>query len=155
MKINIPKPCSENWDKMSPKEKGRYCLSCNKVVVDFTEMTIEEIHEYFLEKRKEEVCGIFNVNDIANTNQYWLTRYKNIVASFFLGSMLFLGSCFTKHRVTGKVAVREDKTEIDSDDDGLIDLKDQCPYEAGTISNNGCPEQKENKHTLGKPAISK
>ena len=28
----------------------------------------------------------------------------------------------------------------DSDGDGLIDMKDNCPMESGTIANNGCPE---------------
>jgi len=41
MKIHIPEPCSENWDKMTPQGGGRYCLSCDKVVTDFTNMTTE------------------------------------------------------------------------------------------------------------------
>jgi formylglycine-generating enzyme required for sulfatase activity len=33
-------------------------------------------------------------------------------------------------------------TTRDSDNDGIIDSKDNCPYEYGEMSNNGCPKKK-------------
>jgi formylglycine-generating enzyme required for sulfatase activity len=33
-------------------------------------------------------------------------------------------------------------TTKDSDNDGIIDSKDNCPYEYGEMSNNGCPKKK-------------
>ena len=41
--ILIPKPCHENWDKMTPNEQGRHCKSCAKTVVDGTHLTDAEI----------------------------------------------------------------------------------------------------------------
>jgi hypothetical protein len=43
MQINIPTPCHEDWGKMSPSEKGRFCDSCHKDVHDFTRMKDEDI----------------------------------------------------------------------------------------------------------------
>lgn len=54
-KITIPEPCHENWDKMTPKDNGRFCLSCSKTVVDFTAMLPEEIQQYFISYKN--VCG--------------------------------------------------------------------------------------------------
>ncbi|MEO9513033.1 MAG: carboxypeptidase-like regulatory domain-containing protein [Flavobacteriaceae bacterium] len=34
--LTIPKPCSENWNKMTPTQKGAYCKNCQKEVIDFT-----------------------------------------------------------------------------------------------------------------------
>ena len=34
------------------------------------------------------------------------------------------------------------QTIKDSDNDGIIDSKDGCPYEYGPVTNNGCPEKK-------------
>lgn len=43
IKISIPTPCHENWAAMTPTEKGRFCNSCQKQVVDFTRMGDAEI----------------------------------------------------------------------------------------------------------------
>lgn len=55
--INIPKPCSEDWDAMTPNSKGRHCLSCAKTVVDFTQMETYEIQAYLAEHSKQSICG--------------------------------------------------------------------------------------------------
>lgn len=43
--ITIPKPCHQNWDKMTPNEQGRFCNSCAKTVVDATHLTNDAIWE--------------------------------------------------------------------------------------------------------------
>jgi hypothetical protein len=58
MQLQIPQPCHENWDAMSPKEQGRYCASCKKVVVDFTDMSDAQVLAYF-KKPQGSVCGRF------------------------------------------------------------------------------------------------
>ncbi len=59
-KLTIPNPCSENWDTMTPAEKGRFCKSCSTIVTDFSTYTDSELLEYF-SKAKGETCGRFNV----------------------------------------------------------------------------------------------
>ncbi len=61
--IYIPKPCHENWNKMTPEEKGRHCAVCSKVVKDFTSMKKEEIMSTILDS-DQEVCGRINVNHL-------------------------------------------------------------------------------------------
>lgn len=57
MLFNIPKPCNEDWGKMSPNEKGRFCNVCSKTVVDFTKMTDEESLNYFEANKGKRICG--------------------------------------------------------------------------------------------------
>ena len=57
-RLQIPKPCHENWHQMFPKAGGRYCLVCQKTVVDFTAMTDAEIVSFFKAKPAA-VCGRF------------------------------------------------------------------------------------------------
>ncbi len=45
--INIPTPCKEKWEQMDAAGGGRYCLKCNNVVVDFTQMSDDELLKYF------------------------------------------------------------------------------------------------------------
>lgn len=57
-KISIPEPCHEDWNEMSPRDKGRFCTVCDKVVVDFTGYSIPEIGEHF-SKLEGKICGRF------------------------------------------------------------------------------------------------
>lgn len=59
-KISIPKPCHENWNAMTPKEKGRFCSNCAKTVVDFTKKSSSEIRHYLIENKNQQVCGHFH-----------------------------------------------------------------------------------------------
>lgn len=67
-KITIPEPCHENWDKMSPKDNGRFCMSCSKTVVDFTSMLPDEIQHFFIQNQNERVCGRFNNKQLDTVN---------------------------------------------------------------------------------------
>lgn len=57
LKLEIETPCTENWHNMMPDEKGRFCLSCAKQVVDFSKMTNQELIRFFKQNRTTEVCG--------------------------------------------------------------------------------------------------
>ncbi len=57
--LHIPEPCHENWDAMTQKEKGKYCQSCNKIVIDFSVMSDRQVIEYF-KKTTGKTCGRFN-----------------------------------------------------------------------------------------------
>lgn len=65
-KPNIPKPCKEDWDEMTPQDKGRHCQVCDKVVVDFTNKTNSEIQaELNLQfSMGNKVCGHFNEKQV-------------------------------------------------------------------------------------------
>jgi hypothetical protein len=43
IQISIPEPCQEGWQNMTPVEKGRFCASCQKMVLDFTYLSDNEI----------------------------------------------------------------------------------------------------------------
>lgn len=58
-KISIPKPCHEDWNTMTPTDKGKFCDSCAKNVIDFTNMSDAEIKNYLITKKEERVCGHF------------------------------------------------------------------------------------------------
>jgi len=58
LRLNIPEPCHENWQQMTPREQGRFCGSCQKTVVDFSMMSDQEVLNYFL-KADHKVCGRF------------------------------------------------------------------------------------------------
>ncbi len=56
-KIAIPKPCQKDWNTMTPSEKGRFCDSCAKTVVDFTKMSSIQIQDFLHENQNQKICG--------------------------------------------------------------------------------------------------
>ncbi len=57
LQLSIPEPCHENWHGMTPTDKGRFCQSCSKEVIDFSMMTDTEVLNYFSQLSHEKVCG--------------------------------------------------------------------------------------------------
>ena len=64
MKVNLPEPCHEDWDKMDSQEKGRFCGSCQKLVIDFSQMSDTEIINYFKEYKGQNTCGHFKQSQV-------------------------------------------------------------------------------------------
>ena len=90
--INIPKPCHEDWNKMTLNDQGRYCASCNKTVVDFTKQTDEQIIKSL--ESKGNLCGRFKTQQIdrelvlarKDKNNYWSLAASGLFAFMALGS---------------------------------------------------------------------
>jgi hypothetical protein len=90
MHLSIPKPCHENWDKMTQQEQGRHCSKCDKIVVDFVNMSDDELLNYF-SNTKGNVCGRMHEDQLKVHSKPKLTnklkRFLYAVASVFLFNM--------------------------------------------------------------------
>lgn len=56
--IQISQPCHERWAAMQPNEQGRFCASCQKTVVDYTNLSDQELVR-LLAKSSKTSCGRF------------------------------------------------------------------------------------------------
>ncbi len=91
IQINIPKPCNQGWNTMSPTDKGRFCDSCRKDVIDFTKFTDRELIHFF-SNQKTRVCGHFSKSQLnRNLAAQHTTNKKLILPPFILGVALALG----------------------------------------------------------------
>jgi hypothetical protein len=133
-KITITEPCHENWDKMSPNENGRFCMSCSKTVVDFTSMLSDEIQHFFIQNQNKKICGRFRKSQLDEISihipsrvLYTQTQYhKMFLLALFIamGSTLF--SCVDKDgnkQKIEKVEVIKDSLKTKAIDKNLS-LKD-------------------------------
>ena len=89
--ISIPKPCHENWEAMTPKEKGRFCGVCTKTVFDFTKTSDKEIIEHL--HKESATCGrFFNTQlnrDLIIPKQkssYWAIASATIIGFLGIGN---------------------------------------------------------------------
>ncbi|MCS3795744.1 carboxypeptidase-like regulatory domain-containing protein [Niastella sp. OAS944] len=62
--IKVPKPCHENWNNMTPDEQGRFCGSCQKVVVDFTAMSDQQLLDHLSKTAGQHACGRFSSHQL-------------------------------------------------------------------------------------------
>ena len=128
LKLSIPKPCSANWDIMTPNEKGKFCGLCNLTVVDFTRMTEKEIKEYFTQHYGQKTCGRFNTAQLDTScagpgenfwekkieiieRKYERTFFRNAIIVLLVFISILTGcrksSAPLKHHVMGDVAPDE------------------------------------------------
>ena len=63
IRLSIPNPCHEDWHAMSNTEQGRFCSSCRKEVIDFSDKTDEELVQFF-QNGQSEVCGRFRSSSL-------------------------------------------------------------------------------------------
>lgn len=70
-KITIPEPCNEDWNQMTATQKGAYCKSCAKEVIDFTRISKSELARKI--KHGQNLCGRFKPEQL-NTPLPSVTR---------------------------------------------------------------------------------
>lgn len=83
--ITIPEPCHEDWNKMTPTEKGAFCKSCQKEVHDFTNKSKQEAEE-IIDKAEGKVCGRFRKDQISSSNNFTSMAIKSGIAASLIFS---------------------------------------------------------------------
>jgi len=127
--FKIPEPCHENWNQMKPSAKGRFCSSCEKTVIDFTNKSTLEIGNYLKENLHHGVCGHVNTSQldqvilkIPATTIYQLrfsTRFFALALLIVMGTTLL--SCVSDNGTKQKIDAIEiiDSTAKNSKDKPL------------------------------------
>lgn len=122
--IRVPEPCNEDWNKMSPNEKGRFCASCATSVVDFSKMSDEELKVFLINNKGQKTCGHFKqsqlnkpVNitvDLRQMPSNMNATYKFVMALFIVfGSLLFSCTDLNGNRVKEiKIEDNEEKSYV-------------------------------------------
>lgn len=91
--VRIPEPCHEDWNKMQPDDKGKFCGSCSKSVFDFSNKTDNEIKDILIAHKGQHVCGHFKksqVNRPLNISINFNDLPKNISIAKAFAIALFL-----------------------------------------------------------------
>lgn len=106
MKISIPKPCNENWNEMTPDQQGAFCKVCSKVVVDFSNMSDEEVINFFAKKKEEKTCGRFRASQLSpyelKINLRSVAAQRSFPKIFAASLFIFFSSLFVCKSDTGE-----------------------------------------------------
>jgi len=92
-KIQIANPCKEQWELMQPHANGKFCGSCQKSVIDFTNFTDAELKRWFSENKGKN-CGRLKPEQldrlISAKDNYTLSRFKpSLIAASLLAFLSF------------------------------------------------------------------
>jgi hypothetical protein len=111
IQLIIAEPCHEDWDKMTDTDKGKFCVSCKKQVVDFTGMTDSQLAVFFKKPVGGSTCGRFFSDQlekqipIPRKRIPWLTYFFQFMLPLFLTSLKLNAQ---KRKVSVKI-IQEDK----------------------------------------------
>jgi hypothetical protein len=153
--ISIPIPCNEDWNKMTPKENGKHCDSCNKIVVDFTTMPTQDILLYFVNNKSQKTCGHFYKDQIGikhNSFHHYLLnsyckadklKYKFVrfAAMALISFALIITGCNTSGKNSDQIT--GDSTRVEQIDTNSVSGK--ISIESDTSSKRSCNKIKSYK----------
>jgi hypothetical protein len=93
IQLSIPTPCHENWDAMTPVQQGKFCGSCLKQVIDFSNMSDRQVAEFFKKPSTGSVCGRFMTDQLDRAIEIpkkripWVKYFFQFVIPAFLVSI--------------------------------------------------------------------
>ncbi|TRW23826.1 hypothetical protein FMM05_11730 [Flavobacterium zepuense] len=111
VQLSIPTPCHENWEAMSPTDKGRFCASCQKNVVDFTKASDRQIAVAIRES--DTLCGRFSLSQLER--DLVIPKEKNklwVAASAAVVTLLTVGN----HTLSAQTVAVTEQTDNKTDD---------------------------------------
>jgi hypothetical protein len=109
LQLKIAEPCHENWDGMTPVEKGKFCGSCQKEVVDFSNMSDQQLVAFFKKPSTGSLCGRFNSEQLDRDMEIprkripWLKYFFQIAIPAFLLTIKANGQK-GRPQIMGKIA---------------------------------------------------
>ena len=142
---SIPKPCSEDWNKMTPTEQGAFCAKCTKEVLDCSSVKTSKI-KALIDERKDPCVRIFQSQiDEMNFFEWFNTlTLRKQLKYLFLFAFLFVFNSFGQDSssATDTPPITE-QIEIDSidnipDDDLVEDFETiEEPYPVISVFDPG------------------
>lgn len=117
--LKIENPCSQDWTLMTANEAGRFCSHCSKTIVDFTNLSDQQIIEY-ITLNSGKLCGRLTSQQNNRTFVSSEQRGKNLTFYKFISGLLLFGttqnSSATNEITPTEIIESIDRKEILSED---------------------------------------
>ncbi|OBX17580.1 MULTISPECIES: carboxypeptidase-like regulatory domain-containing protein [Bizionia] len=134
LNVSIKSPCSENYNNFSPTKAGGFCNSCEKEVIDFTNMKPEAIINYFKLKSTQNTCGRFNSAQLNSFNHIPKTnKRRNLIGGLGLAILSFFSFTATQAQDT-----KTDTTDTNSEVKDIHQEKN-ISVKGTVLDENGLP----------------
>ena len=87
--LQIENPCTQDWTTMTATDKGKFCASCAKTVVDFTKLSDSAVLK-IIKKTDGKICGRLRSEQLDRLllddagGSAWASKFSKFLASLFL-----------------------------------------------------------------------
>lgn len=88
--LKIDNPCGQEWASMTKTDVGKFCAHCSKTVVDFTQLTDNEILQ-IIEQNSGKLCGRLSQEQLNRAIQLYQPT-KNSRLYKLLAGLLLVGT---------------------------------------------------------------
>ena len=105
IRIQIPEPCHEDWQKMTPTEKGKFCGVCTKEVIDFSTKADEDLVKIL--SKSNNLCGRFKKSQL--NREVKLERKSGYKLAPYAASLLLPLSLLSTNEVSSNKSNASDK----------------------------------------------
>lgn len=122
-KLDIEKPCNQDWSSMTKTKNGKFCSNCSKTVIDFTLLTDNEIIQ-IIDKKSDELCGRLSKQQL---NRLIETKKQTNNSKLFktLTGLVLFGTTLNSFAKTNWFSKQSPKIEIVS----RLDKKSNLPHQ--------------------------
>lgn len=114
--LRIPEPCHEDWNQMTPSDKGRFCSSCEKTVIDFTIMSDYEIKDFLRMNQGQKLCGHVKKSQLdlihIKVPVQILNTYRLGHRSFLLALLIVMGTSLMSCKDDYGNKIKIDQVEV-------------------------------------------
>ncbi|HDZ06990.1 hypothetical protein LCGC14_0051820 [marine sediment metagenome] len=95
--IDVKEPCKENFTNFSKTDKGGFCSSCQKEVIDFTNFSDQELLRY-LNSTNKKTCGKFKSSQLKSyeTNTHYTMNNSILTKGIGMMGLSLLALCATE-----------------------------------------------------------
>ena len=110
MKIKNTFSCTEIWDEMNPEAGGRFCSSCQRTVIDFTQYSDQELAGFFKSHANEKICARMRKSQL---DRELIKKQKFPVLQFpgKAAALLVAGMALAQQSFSQQTSVSDIKTE--------------------------------------------
>ncbi|MEO9893232.1 carboxypeptidase-like regulatory domain-containing protein [Aurantibacter sp.] len=110
--IAVNKPCLEKFDNFNVTKKGGFCESCQKEVIDFTNLSDNDLIEQ-LHSNTNKICGRFKESQLKSyeINTHTM-KNKNYISGFGVLGFSLLALCISNDAYAQDVASLNMNTEV-------------------------------------------
>lgn len=128
--LSISQPCHESWNEMTPADKGRFCLNCQKTVTDFSGMSDQQILS-FLSNRQGNVCGRFHTEQLNREIRVpGNTRRQPII------SIAAMVAALTVLTPSVQAQVKQERIQLAPDESTVPQPLDTLPHITGVVKDS-------------------